>query len=215
MLDNIMADKIAKPRKKAVNGKAKGSSFELSIAKLFSTTFAPLEFRRSQSSGAILGGQNHVFLHKFSNAAKTLFVGDIVPTNETDVIKAEGWAFRFTVECKFYKEADGFSSLFKNPQLISWWEQACSDASKIADKAPILIFKFNHTPIFAGVDPSQTPLPDKMLQTVTLKYYHGGVERRLEICLLDELLKDPSWWKSSPLQSVPSSSSSSSDELSS
>lgn len=200
------------PKKKRTNGKAKGNGFENTIAKLFSTTFAPLEFRRSQSSGAILGGQNHVLLHKFSEAAKALFVGDIVPTNESDVLKAEGWSFRFTIECKFYKEADGFSSLFRNPQLIGWWEQACADASKLADKAPILIFKFNHTPIFAGIDPAQTQLPPKMMQTVTLRYYVGDAERRLEICLLDDLLKETAWWKSPLLSpsslSLPSSSDS-------
>lgn len=184
------------PKKKRTNGKAKGNGFENTIAKLFSATFAPLEFRRSQSSGAILGGQNHVFLHKFSDAAKALFVGDIVPTNEADVEKVEGWRFRFTVECKFYKEADNFSSLFRNPQLISWWEQACADASKISDKAPILIFKFNHTPIYAGIDPALSPLPAKMLQTLSLRYYVNDLERRLEICHLDELLKEPAWWKS-------------------
>lgn len=193
-----------KQKTKRINSKSKGSGFENTIAKLFSTTFAPLEFRRSQSSGAILGGQNHVFLHKFSNAAKALFVGDIVPTNEADVEKAEGWRFRFTVECKFYKEADSFSSLFKNPSLVSWWEQACADAIKISDKAPILIFKFNHTPIFAGIDPTLTPLPPKMLQTVRLRYYASDLERTLEICHLDELLKEPTWWKSS---SSPSASS--------
>lgn len=196
-----MTDPIVKPKKKPVNGKAKGSGFENTIAKLFSTTFAPLEFRRSQSSGAILGGQNQVHLYKFSNAAKALFVGDIVPTNEVDVEKTEGWQFRFTIECKFYKDADGFSALFRNPQLISWWEQACADASKISDKAPMLIFKFNHTPVYVGVNPELTPLPaatpTKMYQTVTLRYYVDAVERKLEICLLDELLKEQAWWKRS------------------
>ena len=100
-----------------------------------------------------------------------------------------------TVECKFYKEADNFSALFKNTTLISWWEQASSDAAKVANKAPILIFKYNHTPVYAGVDPTLTPLPPKMLQTVTLRYYVKDVERRIEICLLDELLKEADWWK--------------------
>ena len=191
----------AKLKKKPVNGKSKGNGFELTIAKLFSTIFAPLEFRRSQSSGAILGGQNQVHLYKFSNAAKALFVGDIVPTNEVDVEKTEGWQFRFTIECKFYKEADGFSALFRNPQLISWWEQACADASKIDDKAPMLIFKFNHTPVYVGINPELSPLPAKMYQTITLRYYVNDVERRLEICLLDELLKETSWWKQSTIPS--------------
>jgi hypothetical protein len=183
-----------KVRKKAVNGKAKGSGFESTIAKLFTEKFAPLQFRRSQSSGAILGGQNQVFLHRFSTAAKTLFIGDIVPTNESDVERAEGWTFRFTVECKFYKEADGFSSLFKNPQVKGWFEQALTDALKLPEKEALLIFKFNHSPVFAAVLPSIV-LPNNITASMRLYYNHNGIIQEFVIVLLNELLEHPAWWK--------------------
>jgi hypothetical protein len=184
-------------RKKAVNGKAKGSGFENTIAKLLSEKFAPLEFRRSQSSGAILGGKNENLLHKFSDHAKALFIGDVVPTNEADVSRIEGWGFRFTIECKFYKDVDTLNQLFKNPQVSSWYEQARTDAAKIPDKLPLLIFKFNHTMTFCATDADLT-YPPQTCTTVLRMWYNvkGTNERRsIYIMLLDEVLKDLSWLK--------------------
>ena len=198
-----MAEEQPKERKKAVNGKAKGSGFESTIAKLFSDTFQPLQFRRSQSSGAILGGKNAWMINRFSNDARTLFVGDIVPTNEVDVQRAEGWRFRFTIECKFYKEQDSFTSLFKNPQIKGWFEQAFADAQKIDDKLALLVFKFNHTPVFVAFETSIEP-PATVSSLVGLCYNlldaDGNVvgKRRLHIALLTELLEDQSWWKIVP-----------------
>lgn len=200
MTDIAVADAVATPpppRKKAVNGKAKGSGFENTIAKLLSEKFKPLEFRRSQSSGAILGGQNHVFLHKFSDHAKALFIGDVVPTNEADVMRDESWRFRFTIECKFYKDVDTLNQLFKNPQVTSWYEQARTDASKIPDKLPLLIFKFNHTHTFCATDAELTE-PPKSCTTVIRMWYNQRetAERRsIYIMLLDEVLLEPDWLK--------------------
>jgi len=197
MTDVAPADAVKPPRKKAVNGKAKGSGFENTIAKLLSDKFKPLEFRRSQSSGAILGGQNHVFLHKFSDHAKALFIGDVVPTNEADVARDEGWRFRFTIECKFYKDVDTLNQLFKNPQVTSWYEQARTDAAKIPDKLPLLIFKFNHTYTFCATDALLTE-PPKNCSTVLRMWYNvkeSGERRSIYIMLLDEVLQELDWLK--------------------
>jgi hypothetical protein len=190
------------PRKKAVNGKAKGSGFENTIAKLLSEKFKPLEFRRSQSSGAILGGKNENLLHKFSDHAKALFIGDVVPTNEADVARDEKWRFRFTIECKFYKDVDTLNQLFKSPQVTAWYEQARTDASKIPDKLPLLIFKFNHTHTFCATDAELTE-PPANCTTVLRMWYNvkGTTERRsIYIMLLDEVLQDLSWLKVSLLK---------------
>jgi len=185
-----------KIRKKAVNGKAKGSGFENTIAKLLSEKFKPLEFRRSQSSGAILGGRNQIHLDKFSDHAKALFIGDVVPTNEADVLRDEGWQFRFTVECKFYKDVDTLSQLFKSPQVTAWYEQARIDASKIPDKLPLLIFKFNHTPVFCATDAELTTPPK--CSTVLRMWYNlkeTGERRSIYIMLFDEVLQELDWLK--------------------
>jgi hypothetical protein len=175
--------------KRRVNGKNKGSGFELIIAKLFSTVFSPLEFRRSQSSGAILGGQNHVNLHRFSDAARVLFIGDITPTNEEDVFREQGWKFRFCIECKFYKDADIFKALFNNPQILQWWDQAKTDAAKVAGKEPLLIFKFNHTPVFMAFEVSPPKLATRLVKV-----------GELYICQLDDALNDSAWFTTPTLQ---------------
>jgi hypothetical protein len=189
-------DKVEdKPKRKAVNGRSKGAGFESTIAKLLSETFKPIQFRRSQSSGAILGGKNAWLMTKFSNDAKALFIGDIVPSNESDVIRDEGWRFRFTLECKFYKEADSFTALFKNPQIKDWFEQAYTDSQKMRDKEALLIFKFNHTPIFAAFETRIEP-PSTITSYITLAYtLPDQTTRHLYIVPMADLLQAPDWWK--------------------
>lgn len=185
-------------KKKPVNGRAKGHGFENTIAKQLSEAFAPLTFKRTQMSGAMVGGMNARFNSHYSQQMLTAFVSDIFPSNEDDVAKAEGWRFRFTCECKFYKEPDTFASLFKNPQVKGWWEQATSDAAKLNDKEPLLIFKWNHTPIFIGFDPEKVEVPptlDKCGTVLSLNYDQAGSRRQLAIVPLLEALKDPDWWK--------------------
>ena len=131
------------PVKKRVNGKKKGSSFESHISKILAEVLKPLKFRRSQSSGAILGGKNSRFMENYSEDAKSLFVGDVVPTNESDVIKLEGWKFKYTIECKFYQSVDTLDHLLSNTRIKNWFLQAKTDAEKIS-KDPILIFKFKN-----------------------------------------------------------------------
>lgn len=186
-----------KPKKKPVNGKAKGSGFELTIAKLFSDTFAPLNFKRTQSSGAIVGGQNDRFVTHYSADMLSAFVGDIFPCNEADVLKEHGWQFKRTIECKFYKDADSFTALFKNPQVGGWFEQAAEDAAKLK-RNPLLIFKFNHTPVFFAID-STDELPKGLTSLMELaynvKYNDKPAARTIKIGLLTEALVDLEWWK--------------------
>lgn len=187
-----------KPKRKGVNGKAKGNGFESTIAKLFSETFAPLVFKRTQSSGAIVGGFNSRFVTDYSSEMLTAFIGDIFPANEADVRRTEGWRFIRTLECKFYKEADTFSALFKNPQIGPWFEQAAEDAAKLPGSLPTLIFKFNRTPIFYAVDVADTR-PGIISSSMILKYNitYNGVPKTREIFigLLDDALQDLTWWK--------------------
>ena len=76
-------------------GKAKGSGFESTIAKLLTKHLAPLNFIRTQGSGARVGGKNFDTLGKmFGEDALKLFVGDVVPVNERDT----GLRFNFSIE---------------------------------------------------------------------------------------------------------------------
>jgi len=189
MSDEILVEKP----KKRTNSKRKGSQFEGHIGKILGDTLAPMKFKRSQSSGAILGGANEKFLDNYSDEIKTMLVGDVVPTNESDVLRAEGWKFRFTIECKFYQTPDNISHLFNNSKIKGWFEQAYTDSLKL-NKEPILIFKFNHTDIFCAVnDETIGSLPIKISQQLHLVY--NEPYRAITILLFKEALLDLEWWK--------------------
>lgn len=183
----------AKPKKKRVNSKAKGSGFEGHVGKVLAETLPPLKFRRSQSSGAILGGRNQKFMENYSEDAKVLFVGDVVPTNESDVFREHGWKFKYALECKFYKNCDTLDHLFNNTRIKGWFKQALEDSAKIS-KEPLLIFKFNHTDIFCATDMSQSNvLPSTLSKSMTLDF--GKDEPKLNVFLFKEALLDLEWWK--------------------
>lgn len=192
-----MSEELEKPKKKRINSKAKGSGFEGSIGKLIEQAIPPLKLRRSQSSGAILGGMNEKFLANYSDAAKSLFVGDVVPTNEEDIRRDHGWYLRFTLECKFYKTPDNINHLMSNTKIRRWFEQATTDALKI-NKEPCLIFKFNHTDTFVAVDSDLTKIPDQVTNILHFEYRIADKDlppRKFSVMLLKELLQIPDWWK--------------------
>lgn len=186
--------------KKRINSKKKGSGFEGHIGKVLGETLAPMKFRRSQSSGAILGGVNERFLANYSDDAKALFVGDVVPTNEADVFQVHGWKLRFTLECKFYKTADNIEHLLSTTKIRKWFEQAFTDSAKIR-KEPLLIFKFNHTEIFAAVNTETVVLPSTITKYLAFSYSEDGVlpARKFTVFHFKEALKDTEWWKHKPV----------------
>lgn len=185
---------VTPEKKKRVNSKRKGSGFEGHLAKMLNVVLHPLKFRRSQSSGAILGGVNVKFAEHFSDDAKALFIGDVVPTNAADVLRDEGWSLRFTLECKFYKNADTIDNLFGNTKIRGWMNQAVDDAKKI-NKTPLLIFKFNRTETFcATVHNALAQHPSTATRSMVLKFSDGF---EMIVFLLSEAIKDINWWKSS------------------
>jgi hypothetical protein len=173
-------------RKKAVNGKKKGSGFEGAMAKLLTEKLAPLKFRRSQQSGAIVGGKNEHVLQQFGEDMKVLFVGDVVPSNESDLdVK-----FRFSVETKFYKTPEHLEHLLgqNNCIIMKWFEESVDDARKL-NRLPILLFRFNHTSNYMCVD-SAVELPNTCVNVLIVK----TPARTVKIALLDDALKTPSWF---------------------
>lgn len=193
-----MTIQTSPPAKKRINSKKKGNNFESSIVKILGDKLAPLKFKRSQSSGAVLGGVNEKFLENYSSDTKVLFVGDVVPTNESDVAKAEGWKFKFALECKFYKTADNIDHLLSNTKIRRWFEQAQTDADKIS-KQPLLIFKFNHSDTFVGVNADTISfLPGDLSKLMTLDYRNPDGDlppRKITIFSFKEALTDIDWWK--------------------
>lgn len=185
-----------KRRMKPGGGKAKGNNFEGSVAKKLTKALQPLNFIRTPGSGARVGGKNFATIGAmFGEEALKIFVGDVVPVNE----KQNNLKFLHSIECKFYRTQDSFTSLSSgSANVFKWFEEAVTDAKKI-DKIPLLIFKWNHTDIFVAVDctansirlPLNMPNPQFTILTYdTTK----TVSRALDIFLLDELLKVPEFW---------------------
>lgn len=175
------------------NSKAKGSGFESKVAKLLTEALKPLNFIRTQGSGARVGGRNFETIGKlFGEDALKIFVGDVVPVNTKDV----GIDFIFSIETKFYAKQDTFTSLAAGTaNIFSWYREAVEDAKKIG-RVPMLIWKWNHTPIFAAVDCSAqvdqllTAKRHQVLPKLTL--ISGDLT--LDIFYLEDLLKVPQFW---------------------
>lgn len=185
-------------KKKRVDSKKKGNGFEGHISKVLGEALSPMKFRRSQSSGAILGGSNEKFMEHFSEDAKALFIGDVVPTNEADIMRDLGWKLRFTLECKFYKTPPNLEHLFNEPSVLGWFEQARTDSLKIS-KLPLLIFKYNHTEIYCAIDPLYCAIPTTVTKVMSLQRCPAtpgdSYWPTLSIFNFKESLKDLAWWK--------------------
>lgn len=185
-------------KKKRVNGKAKGSGFERSVANMMSIALAPMNFKRTQQSGAIVGGLNSKHIASYSAESLSLFVGDLSPINESDVFRDEGWKFRFTLECKFYKTPPNLEHLFSNDQIRLWYEESATDALKI-NKEPLLIFKYNHTDIFCA-SRQEVVLP--ITVTKALTFSEPGGRKTLVVFKLKEAILDLDWWKETHFKDI-------------
>jgi hypothetical protein len=129
----------------SVNSKNKGNTFERKIAKALSTRFAAKtgidnSFRRNIDSGSFFGGKNKARTESYDLEKATM--GDLVCPS----------AFKFSIECKHYKDAPSFLSILKqdNKTLDKWLEQATQDAEN-AGKHSLVIAKFNNVPEMAIV----------------------------------------------------------------
>jgi hypothetical protein len=176
---------VAKPKRKMRpgGGKSKGNNFEGLIAKKLSAAL-PLNFIRSPGSGARVGGKNYEKIGMmFGEDALKLFVADVVPVNE----KQEGLRFNYSIECKSYATQDNFTSLVSgNANIFKWFEESEVDAKKIG-KAPMLIFKWNHTSIFVIVN---GPVLSEVSPKITIQ--KDG--KHLDVYEFEELIKHPDFW---------------------
>jgi hypothetical protein len=169
-----------KKNKKKINSKAKGNSQELTICKILSKHLAPLCFKRSQQSGAILGGVNIKNINDYSIEMRVLFVGDVCPSNEGN----GNPKFNFVIECKSYKDSERMEALFSSSFIFKWLEEAIVDAAKV-NKRGLLIFKFNHTPQYCAVE-ADINLPNKIPKII--------LPNGIQVCHLEDLITHKSFW---------------------
>lgn len=176
--------KVTKRKMRPGGGKAKGNGFEGLIAKKLSAAL-PLNFIRSPGSGARIGGKNFATIGAMMGAeAIKLFNADVVPVNES----SEGYDFLFSIECKSYATADNFTALaLGKANVYKWFEESVVDAVKV-NREPVLIFKWNQTPVFVAVIARTMEGVTKPIMTIHRE------SRSLDIYELDELLKFPEFW---------------------
>lgn len=181
---------------KRIRSKQKGNGFEGTIAKTLTRALQPLNFIRTPGSGARVGGKNFETIGQmFGEDALKIFVGDVVPVNE----RQEGLTFKWSVECKAYATPDSATALFTNKaNIFKWFEESVVDAMKTG-KQPMLVVKWNHTPIFVVVDSNGAM--DSVLCAkeagiepgITLLTY-GSVKRALDVYELDAVLQCKAFW---------------------
>lgn len=173
-----------KPVKKRINSKAKGGAFEGRVAKSLSAAL-PINFIKSPGSGARIGGKNFATIGQMMGQdSMKLFNADVVPVNED----AAGYKFNFSVECKFYAVQDNFVGLANGKaNLYKWFDESVIDSIKI-DRKPILIFKWNNTPIYVAILSCNRDEGMQPAMTIT----HEG--RTLEIFEFEKILPFTSFW---------------------
>ena len=126
MEDNY--DISALKKKKKVNSRAKGSTFERQIAKLLNDRLNTTEFSRTPGSGAF------ATTHSLPDHLK--IYGDLItPQN-----------FRYCIECKKGYNNQNLYSLFnKSSEFWKFIEQCQKDSDKCS-KLPMIIFKQDRQP---------------------------------------------------------------------
>lgn len=179
-------DQIKEKKPKRFNSKGKGNSFENQVAKKLSAALAPLKFIRTPGSGARVGGKNfQAYGELFGQEALNIFVGDVVPVNQ----KEAKVTFNFSIECKSYAKSDSFEIMVAgNANVFKWMQESVVDASKI-NKIPLLIFKWNRSPVFVAGLSKDMNVPPKM--TIA----QNGTS--IDIFLLENLLPKKDFWYTS------------------
>lgn len=126
-------------KKKKVNSRSKGSTFERSIAKVFNEKFNTSEFSRTPGSGAF------ATTHSLPDHLK--IYGDLITPQK----------FRFCIECKKgYNNINHYSLLDYSSKLWEFIEQCQKDSDKCS-KSPMVIFKQDRQKTLAIVDSNSIP----------------------------------------------------------
>lgn len=145
-------------RKKGINSKQKGNSFERIIAKLFNEKFGG-GFARSIQSGSMLGGWNVKNEEVYTEEQKLMLVGDI----KTPV------DFLYCIECKSYNDISFHSFFSESSKLNEFLNQACTDAHKV-NREPMLILHLNNKPTLVMIP--EKGEPERLIPVIKYKGFN-------------------------------------------
>ena len=168
MKDNYDISKLKK--KKKVNSRAKGSTFERSIAKLLNDRFNTSEFSRTPGSGAF------ATTHSLPDHLK--IYGDLItPQN-----------FKYCIECKKGYNNLNLYSLYNYSS--EWWGflDQCRKDSEKCGKIPLVIFKQDRQPTLAIVPDYVKTL--ERLQYIEIHRIENFSKITYRIYKFEELLAD-------------------------
>ena len=169
MEDDFDISKLNK--KKRINSRTKGNSFERSICKLLNERFNTTEFSRSPGSGA--------FATTHSLPEHLKIYGDL--------ITPEG--FKFCIECKKgYNHLTLYSLYNYSSEFWKFIEQ-CEKDSKKCKRIPLVIFKQDRQPTLAII-------PDTVEVLSDAKYIEIRNRKHYRMYLFEELIKcwDSIWF---------------------
>ena len=163
MEDNY--DFSALKKKKRVNSRAKGSSFERSVAKILNDRFNTTEFSRTPGSGAF------ATTHALPDHLK--IYGDLItPLN-----------FKYCIECKKGYNKENLYSLY-NYSSDTWkFIDQCEKDSEKCQKTPMVIFKQDRQKTLAIV-------PYNILYKSNNYIEIHKEEKTYRVYLFDDLLKE-------------------------
>jgi Holliday junction resolvase len=160
-----------KPKKKKVNSRSKGNTFERDIAKKLNTRFNTTEFSRTPGSGA--------FATTHALPDHLQIYGDLItPKN-----------FKFCIECKKGYNKENLYSLY-NYSSDTWkFIEQCQKDSRKCGLLPLVIFKQDRQKILA-IAPSNSVVftSDKF---ITIHKRDVPFVEYYNIYLLDDILKEP------------------------
>jgi len=167
MEDNY--DFSALKKKKRVNSRAKGSTFERSIAKTLNDRFNTTEFSRTPGSGAF------ATTHSLPDHLK--IYGDLItPLN-----------FKYCIECKKGYNKENLYSLY-NYSSDTWkFIEQCEKDSEKCQKTPMVIFKQDRQKTLAIVPYNSLYKSNNYIEI-------HKEEKTYRIYLFDDLLKEPDYF---------------------
>jgi len=167
MEDNY--DFSALKKKKRVNSRAKGSTFERSIAKTLNDRFNTSEFSRTPGSGAF------ATTHSLPDHLK--IYGDLItPLN-----------FKYCIECKKGYNKENLYSIY-NYSSDTWkFIEQCEKDSEKCQKTPMVIFKQDRQKTLAIVPYNSLYKSNNYIEI-------HKEEKTYRIYLFDDLLKEPDYF---------------------
>ena len=152
-------------KKKKVNSRAKGSTFERSIAKMFNDRFKTAEFSRTPGSGAF------ATTHTLPDYLK--IYGDLItPMN-----------FKYCIECKKGYNKENLYSLYNYSSDFWKFVDQCEKDSEKCQKIPMVIFKQDRQKTLAIVPYNIIYISNNYIEI-------HKEEKRYKIYLFDDLLKE-------------------------